>query len=118
MGEAIAQAWATAGAAAIVITGRKVDVLEEVAARLREISAAARTKVVVHAVDLRSESEVGELWARAQAEVGKVDVLVNDAGHMSWGPIGTIEPSEWWLDYVFDPFPSCGFPHLPRLMTG
>lgn len=101
VGKAIAEAWAIAGAAAIVVTGRKVDVLEAVAAKLRENPAAAgQTKILVQAADLRSEHEVGDLWAKVEAEVGKVDVLVNDAGHMSWGPIGTIEPSEWWLDYV------------------
>lgn len=100
VGKAIAEAWAIAGAAAIVITGRKLDVLQDVAAKLREISAAAQTKILVQAADLRSESEVSDLWVKVETEIGKIDVLVNDAGHMSWGNIGTIEPSEWWLDFV------------------
>lgn len=113
VGKSIAEAWATAGAAAMVITGRKVDILEAVAARLQEgIPAAAKTKIVVHAADLRSESEVRELWARAQVEIGKIDVLVNDAGHMSWGQIGTVDPSEWWSDYVFDTIFLTSLPNL------
>ncbi|KAF3766663.1 NAD(P)-binding protein [Cryphonectria parasitica EP155] len=99
VGKAIAEAWATAGAAAIVITGRKTDVLEQVAAKLREIPAAEKTKIVAHAADLRSENEVQELWTKARAEVGVIDVLINDAGRMNWGAIGSIEPSEWWLDH-------------------
>lgn len=113
VGKAIAEAWATAGAAAIVITGRKVDVLEAVAARLQEsIPAAAKTKIVVHAADLRSESDVRKLWTRAQVEVGKIDVLVKDAGRTSWGLIGTVDPSEWWSDYIFDPVFLISLPNL------
>lgn len=100
VGKAIAEAWAIAGASAIVITGRKLDVLQDVAAKLRQISAASQTKILVQTADLRSESEVAELWAKVDTEIGKIDVLVNDAGHMSWGNIGTIETSEWWLDFV------------------
>ncbi|KAJ4420371.1 hypothetical protein N0V82_004360 [Gnomoniopsis sp. IMI 355080] len=99
VGKAIAESWAIAGAKAIFITGRKVDVLEGVSAQLRDIPAAARTKIVVHAADFRSENEMRELWATAQSVVGKIDVLINDAEHMSWGAIGAVEPSEWWLDY-------------------
>jgi NADP-dependent 3-hydroxy acid dehydrogenase YdfG len=100
IGKAIAEAWAAAGAAAIVITGRKVDVLDAVAATLRTIPAAAQTKILTCAADLRSEVEVRDLWTKANAEVGQIDVLINDAGRMNWAPIGSIEPSEWWLDYV------------------
>lgn len=100
VGKAIAQAWAIAGAAAIIITGRKVDVLNEVAGTLRELAAAKETKIVAHAADLRSESDVRDLWATARAEVGHIDVLINDAGRMNWAAMGNMEPSEWWLDYV------------------
>lgn len=100
VGKAIAEAWAIAGARAIVITGRKVDVLGTVADKLRGIPAAAKTKIIAHAADLRSENEVKELWAKASDEVGHVDVLINDAAHMHWAPIGSIEPSEWWMDFV------------------
>lgn len=100
VGKAIAEAWAIAGASAIVITGRKLDVLQDVAAKLRQISAASQTKILVQVADLRSESEVAELWAKVDTEIGKIDVLVNDAGHMSWGNIGTIATSDWWLDFV------------------
>lgn len=101
VGKAIAEAWAIAGAAAIVITGRKVDVLNAVAASLREIPGAA--KIVAHPADLRSESEVQQLWETARAQVGRIDVLINDASRMGWGAMGSVEPSEWWLDYVFIP---------------
>ena len=100
VGKAIAEAWAIAGAAAIVITGRKVEVVDAVAATLRSIPAAANTKIVTYPADLRSENDVRDLWAKARAEAGCVNVLINDAGRMNWAAIGSIEPSEWWLDYV------------------
>ncbi|ROV99191.1 hypothetical protein VPNG_08249 [Cytospora leucostoma] len=70
VGKAIAEAWAIAGARAIVITGRKVDLLDAVAERLRGITAAAYTKVFVHAADLRSDKNVEQLWTKALADVG------------------------------------------------
>lgn len=100
VGKVIAEAWAIAGAAAIFITGRKVEVLEAVATTLRSIPAAANTKIVVDAADLRSKKEVRDLWAKAGDEIGRVDVLINDAGVFHWGGIGSMEPSEWWEDYV------------------
>ncbi|KAH7312713.1 hypothetical protein B0I35DRAFT_514012 [Stachybotrys elegans] len=99
VGKAIAEAWAISGAAAIIITGRKTDVLNEVAAKLRSIPAAVHTKVVVQPADLRSEAEVQTLWDTARAQVGLIDVLINDAGHMNMAPIGSMSPSDWWLDY-------------------
>lgn len=117
VGRAIAEAWATAGAAAIVITGRKTDVLEQVAVILREIPAAAKTKVVVLTADLRSETEVEELWRKTSAEVGVVDVLINDAGRMNWGAIGSQVPSEWWLDFVRPSLPPSPLKRTESLLT-
>lgn len=70
VGMAIAETWVIAGAAAIVITDRRFDVLQDVAGKLQEMSSAAQTKILVHAADLRSESEVGVLWARVETEIG------------------------------------------------
>ncbi|KAI9162716.1 NAD(P)-binding protein [Paramyrothecium foliicola] len=106
IGKVIAEAWAIAGAAAIVITGRKLEVLEEVAAKLREIPAAAETKIVAQAADLRSESEVKALWEKTSSEVGRIDVLINDAGRFDWGAIGSVDPSSWWQDHRRSPGPN------------
>lgn len=56
--------------------------------------------VLVYAADLRSEDSVKELWAKAKAVIGKIDVLINNAGTMNYSPIGSIEPDLWWNDFV------------------
>ncbi|KAI0903951.1 NAD(P)-binding protein [Ustulina deusta] len=97
VGKAIAEAWAIAGAAGIVLTGRKTDVLNDVATEIKV--ARSSLKVLVHPADLRSEDSVKELWDRAKATIGKIDVLINDAGTMNYAPTGDIEPSQWWNDF-------------------
>ncbi|KAF2727641.1 NAD(P)-binding protein [Polyplosphaeria fusca] len=100
IGKAIAEAWAIAGAAGIVITGRKADVLDEVAAKLRTFGKSpGTTKVVVVPADITKESSVQKLWETAGAELGKIDVLVNNAGALTQALIGSLEPSEWWNDF-------------------
>ncbi|KAI1778628.1 NAD(P)-binding protein [Hypoxylon cercidicola] len=98
-GGAIAEAWAVAGASAIVLTGRKVDVLDDVAAKIKQVAKTPSTKILVQPADLKSETSVQQLWSTTAAEVGKIDVLINDAGSMNYAPIGGIEPSEWWNDF-------------------
>ncbi|KAI1174694.1 NAD(P)-binding protein [Nemania sp. FL0916] len=97
VGKAIAKAWAIAGAAGIVLTGRKIDVLNDVAADLQAVR--SDVKVLAHPADLRSEDSVKQLWAQAETAVGRIDVLINDAGTMNYAPIGGIEPSQWWNDF-------------------
>ncbi|KAI1394295.1 NAD(P)-binding protein [Hypoxylon trugodes] len=99
VGKAIAEAWSIAGASGIVITGRKIDTLNEVAAKIKRIAKSPDAKIVVQTADLKSETSVHQLWDKAIKEFGKIDVLINDAGSMNFAPIGQIEPSEWWNDF-------------------
>jgi NAD(P)-dependent dehydrogenase (short-subunit alcohol dehydrogenase family) len=99
IGKAIAQAWAIAGARAIVITGRKADVLLVVKEQLEEIKG-SETIVVVVAADITKEEDVERLWEQANKQVGRIDVLVNNAGSLTPARIGAIEPSKWWQDFV------------------
>lgn len=95
--QAIAEAWCIAKAAAVVISGRNVTALNEVAERIRSISPS--TKVLVQPADLSSEDSIKELYRKAAAEIGVIDVLINNAGHLCWAVTGEVEPSEWWRDY-------------------
>jgi NAD(P)-dependent dehydrogenase (short-subunit alcohol dehydrogenase family) len=99
IGKAIAQAWAIAGAKAIVVTGRKADVLLVVKEQLEEIKG-SETIVVVVAADITKEEDVERLWEQANKQVGRIDVLINNAGSLTPARIGAIEPSKWWQDFV------------------
>uniref|UniRef100_A0A8H7NC45 Ketoreductase (KR) domain-containing protein n=1 Tax=Bionectria ochroleuca TaxID=29856 RepID=A0A8H7NC45_BIOOC len=85
IGKAIAESWAIAGASGLVLTGRKGDVLEHVASRVRSL-APPGTKILARTADITSEASVTELWAAAKEAVGKVDVLINSAGSLNGGP--------------------------------
>ncbi|KAL7774755.1 hypothetical protein CFE70_005669 [Pyrenophora teres f. teres 0-1] len=98
IGRAIAEAWTIAGAKGIVITGRKMEVLREVAQKMENI-AQGKTKIVVTATDVTSEDDIERLWAKAKQELGRIDVLINNAGSLTQAMIGENEPSKWWQDF-------------------
>ncbi|KAI0885901.1 NAD(P)-binding protein [Annulohypoxylon maeteangense] len=112
VGKAIAEAWSIAGASAIILTGRKVDVLNEVASKVKEIAKIPTIKIIVQPADLTSEASVKQLWERAAKDVGKIDVVISDAGTMNWFRIEEREPSEWWNDFevnVKGPYLMCHY---------
>ncbi|KAI4866047.1 NAD(P)-binding protein [Hypoxylon rubiginosum] len=98
IGKAIAESWATAGASSVVITGRKVDVLEGVATRLRSL-APPDTKIVAQGADITNEASVVALFTAAKETVGKVDVLINSAGSLDLGPIGAVDATKFFNDF-------------------
>ncbi|KAF3015297.1 hypothetical protein E8E14_007937 [Neopestalotiopsis sp. 37M] len=95
---AIAEAWVTAGASGVVITGRKVDVLEGVATQLRSL-APPTTKVLAQATDITDEASVAALFTAVKEIVGKVDVLINSAGSLEGGAIGAVDPAKFFNDF-------------------
>ncbi|KAK8044170.1 hypothetical protein PG993_004194 [Apiospora rasikravindrae] len=94
----IAESWATAGASGIVITGRKVDVLENVATGLQSL-APPGTKILAQAADITDEASVASLFAAAKEAIGKVDVLINSAGSLDLGPVGAADPAKFFRDF-------------------
>ena len=95
--ESIAEAWCIAKASGLVIAARRQAELEEVATKLRSIS--PTTKIVVQTVDIKSEDSVKALFERATAELGTIDVLVNNAATATPATISESEPAQWWQDY-------------------
>lgn len=99
IGCAIAEAWTAAGAKGIVITGRRLEALEELKVKLQEMSQ-EKTKIVVVQADITQEQDVKMLWQEAKKELGNIDVLINNAGSLTQAKIGEQPPSEWWKDFV------------------
>jgi len=75
IGRGIAEAFAREGAQ-VVLAGRSRDKLAQVAAVL----AAGPAKALVVPTDVRLEAEVDRLIATAHQKLGRLDVLVNNAG--------------------------------------
>ena len=94
IGEAVARALADAGAA-VVLAARRSDRLDALAA---EIEGAGGAALSVGA-DVTDEAEVARLADLAVDRFGGIDILVNNVGVGSYGPLGsmTVEDYDWMM---------------------
>ena len=89
LGRAIAVRFVAAGAD-VLLTARDGGALEEAAGEAR---AAGSGRVLTMAGDAADPQAAAAAVARAEAELGGVTVLVNNAG--VYGPIGRVEDNDW-----------------------
>jgi 7-alpha-hydroxysteroid dehydrogenase len=94
IGAAVARTFAAAGAD-VVIASRTKDQLEAVAADVR----AAGRRAVVVAGDVSETANLAELVDQAMAELGRIDVVVNNAGGTS--PRAFLDTSERMFERAF-----------------
>ncbi len=107
IGEAVARCYARAGAA-VVLASRRQEALDVVAAGIREAGGRALA-VACHTGD---PEQVRALVERTVAELGGIDVLVNNAGtNPHFGPL--LEATEGQWDKTFEVNVK-GYVHLAR----
>ncbi len=90
IGRAIAERLGAAGAH-VYLGGRTQAPMD--ASRGRIEAAGGRATVIVH--DVRDVRQVQDLVARALADTGRLDVMVNNAGLSYPSPIVEADPEEW-----------------------
>lgn len=94
LGRAIAEAFVREGAN-VVICARGGKTLLATCEDLKKI-AGLDQKILAHACDVSSESQVTELAEFALTQLGRIDVLVNNAGvYGPMGPTESVSLDEW-----------------------
>jgi NADP-dependent 3-hydroxy acid dehydrogenase YdfG len=90
IGEATARRFAGAGMH-VALAARREDRLRALCEELQSDG----IRVFARKTDVTQESEARSLVEEAKAELGSVDVLVNNAGVMLLGPVEGADTSEW-----------------------
>jgi len=91
IGRSMAEGLASAGAT-VVVSSRKPDACEQVAAEIEEATGSRAVGIACHVGDWDA---VGTLIADVKARLGRIDVLVNNAG-INPARVG---PAEMTLDF-------------------
>jgi 3-oxoacyl-[acyl-carrier protein] reductase len=90
IGRSIAVEFARAGAD-VVVASRKIENLEPVTAEIKKLG----RRSFAMALDVRQEDAVKELVARTVREMGRLDVMVNNAGASFRAAPEDITPNGW-----------------------
>jgi len=94
-GRSIALRFAESGVASIILCSRTATELDEVQQRIKEIN--SNIKVSKYSVDITNEEEVLAMAKAVREEVGRLHVLVNNAGMTNdWEPIIVGPTKEWF----------------------
>jgi NAD(P)-dependent dehydrogenase (short-subunit alcohol dehydrogenase family) len=94
LGREFAMGLGEAGAAVGVVARAQAQ-LDEMVARLNDIG----VPVAVAKADITDPANVTAAFATIEAQLGSVDVLVNNAGvFKAFGKVSEVDPEQWWYE--------------------
>jgi 3-oxoacyl-[acyl-carrier protein] reductase len=92
IGKAICRAFAAEGAKVAINYVRNMELADDLAA---EIKTSFGVEAISVRGDMSKESEVVDMIRKVEAELGSIDVLVNNAAYCPSGPITSYTTEEW-----------------------
>lgn len=98
IGAAIAKAFASAGAKAIGLIGRRENHLKTSAQSLSMISKS--TKVEYAVADITDKATLNDAFSRFGSSLGRIDVLVSNAAYLpDIVPVTDSDDEDWWSGF-------------------
>ncbi|HEV3389381.1 MAG TPA: SDR family NAD(P)-dependent oxidoreductase [Solirubrobacteraceae bacterium] len=113
IGEATALALAQQGAS-VALAARRIDRLEDLAGRIGN----GGGRALALEADLTDQAQARGAVERTASELGRLDILINNAGMMLLGPVLDAPTEEWWqmLDINVRAVLNCADAALPHLL--
>jgi NADP-dependent 3-hydroxy acid dehydrogenase YdfG len=113
IGEATALALAQLGAS-VALAARRIDRLEDLAGRIGN----GGGRALALEADLTDQAQARGAVERTASELGRLDILINNAGMMLLGPVLDAPTEEWWqmLDINVRAVLNCADAALPHLL--
>ena len=100
IGRAIATSFASAGAKAIVVTGRDESSLAQTAEEIRKTAGGADCEVQFFVADVTDEKAIADAFSQATNRHGTIDVVVQNAGYLHTPtPLATSPLADWWRGF-------------------
>ncbi len=97
LGLAMAKEFAASGAS-VALLARKADALAKAKAEVAKAAGKANIKIEVYSCDVSKAAAIAETWKKVEAEFGKVDIVVNNAGISHAKPFDTVTDEDWQGD--------------------
>lgn len=97
LGLAMAKEFAASGAS-VALLARKADVLATAKAEVAKAAGKTNAKVEAYSCDVSRAQPIVDTWQKVVSDLGKVDVVVNNAGISHAKPFDTVSDEDWQGD--------------------
>jgi 3-oxoacyl-[acyl-carrier protein] reductase len=97
LGLAMAEEFAASGAS-VALLARKADALASAKAQVVKAAGKTNGKIEAYSCDVAKAAPIAETWKKVEADFGKVDIVVNNAGISHAKPFDTVTDEDWQGD--------------------